>query len=186
MMMEDGLGRLAVPVNENDHVRGPNDAPITLVEYGDFECPYCGMAYPVVKVIEKKYEGSLRFAFRNFPLPQHPHALAAAETAEFSADFGRFWPMHDMLFENQRALDLPHLLGYAQALGLDPEALVTALREGTYRPRIQEQILSGQESGVNGTPTFFINDVMFPEPPTLETFSAAFDWILEHARPARR
>jgi protein-disulfide isomerase len=185
-MTDDGLGRLAVPVSENDHLRGPQDAPITLVEYGDFECPYCGMAYPVVKAVEKKYSDTVRFVYRNFPLPQHPHALAAAESAEFSADFGRFWPMHDMLFEHQRALDLPHLLGYAKSLGLNPEALVVALREGTFRPRIQQQILGGEESGVAGTPTFFINDVMFPEQPTVETFSAAFDWILEHARPAPR
>jgi protein-disulfide isomerase len=184
-MMDEGLGRLAVPVNENDHVRGLRDAPITLVEYGDFECSYCGMAYPVVKAVEEKYRGTLRFVFRNLPLPQHPHALAAAETVEFSADFGRFWGMHDTLFEHQRALDPPHLLGYARSLGLDPDALVVALREGTYRPRIQEQVEGAQESGAAGTPTFFINEVMFPEPPTLQTFSVAFDAILKGA-PTRR
>jgi protein-disulfide isomerase len=183
--MMDEVGRLAVPVNENDHVRGPDDAPITLVEYGDFECPYCGMAYPIVKAIEKRYRNVLRFVFRNFPLPQHPHAFPAAETAEYAADFQRFWPMHDMLFEHQRMLDLPHLLALAQNLDLDSEALLLALREGRYRPRIQAQIESGQESGVAGTPAFYINGAMFPETPSAQTFSASFDAILAHA-PTRR
>jgi protein-disulfide isomerase len=181
-MMHEGAGRLAVPVNEDDHIRGPVDAPVTLVEYGDFECPYCGMAYPVVKALEKKYADALRVVYRNFPLPQHPHAYAAAETSEFAADYDTFWEMHDTLFEHQNALDVRHLLGYAKRLGLDPAALTGALRDGTYRALIEEVKEGGLASGVAGTPTFFLNGVMFGDEPSLESFSLAIDRLLVRAR----
>ncbi len=180
-MDDDGLIRLAVPVDpEADHIRGNVDAPITLVEYGDFECPYCGMAYPIVKEIERKYGDQLRVVFRHFPLQQHPHAEAAAETSEFAADDDKFWEMHDMLFEHQNALDEPDLLQYAERLGLDSAELLTALREGTYRSIVEEMKEGGLESGIPGTPAFFLNDVFFEENPTVEAFSEAIDWLLKH------
>jgi protein-disulfide isomerase len=183
-MMND-VPRLAVPVNDEDHLRGPLDAPVTLVEYGDFECPYCGLAYPAVKAIENAYAGSVCFVYRNFPLPMHPHAQIAAETSEFAADYDRFWEMHDTLFEHQRALDAPHLLGYAQRLGLDPAALATALETGRYRTAVEKQKRGGAASGVPGTPAFFLNGVMFPEEPTFEAFSSAIDQLLAHRRRTR-
>ncbi len=172
-MQEDGLTRLAVPVGPDDHIRGNPDAPVTLVEYGDFECPYCGVAYPAVKALEKKYGDRLRVVFRSFPLQQHRHAQAAAEAAEFAADGGKFWEMHDTLYEHQRALEEHHLLGYAKDLGLDPAALATALREQTYRahrrgsPRRRRR---GRRSPAR--PAFFLNDVLFEEEPTAEAFLA--------------
>ncbi|HEV3087345.1 MAG TPA: thioredoxin domain-containing protein [Candidatus Elarobacter sp.] len=179
-MEDDGLTRLAVPVGPEDHIRGPADAPVTLVEYGDFECPYCGVAYAAVKELEKKYGDKLRVVFRSFPLEQHPHAQAAAEAAEFAADHGKFWELHDVLYEHQRALDVRHLLGYARDLGLDADALEATLREGTYTLIVEEQKEGGEDSGIPGTPAFFLNDVLFEEEPTLENLSHAIDYLLEH------
>jgi len=176
---DDGLTRLAVPVGPDDHVRGPDGAPVTLVEYGDFECPFCGVAYPAVKALEKRYGDKLRVVFRSFPLEQHPHAEAAAEAAEFAADSGKFWELHDVLYEHQRALKEPDLLKYARNLGLDADALAIALREGTYVPVVEEQKESGEESGIPGTPAFFLNDILFEDEPTEENLAHAIDWLLE-------
>ncbi|MDQ6941884.1 MAG: DsbA family protein [Candidatus Eremiobacteraeota bacterium] len=178
-MDDDGLVRLAVPVGPDDHVRGPADAPVTLVEYGDFECPYCGVAYPAVKALEQKYAGRLRVVFRSFPLQQHRHAQAAAEAGEYAADHGKFWELHDMLFEHQRGLDEPHLLGYVRALGLDDAALAEALREHTYAGIIDDVKQGGEDSGIPGTPAFFLNGVLFEDDPTRENFTHAIDWLLE-------
>lgn len=179
-MEDDGLIRLAVPVGPDEHVRGAADAAVTLVEYGDFECPYCGVAYPVVKALEKHYGDRLRVVFRSFPLAMHSHAEAAAETAEFAADAGRFWEMHDVLFEHQRALDTRHLFGYARDLGLDAAALEIALRDRTYAGIVEEQKESGEESGIPGTPAFFLNDVLFEDEASLANFSHAIDYLLKH------
>jgi protein-disulfide isomerase len=178
--MDDGLTRLAVPVGPDDHVRGPDDAPVTMVEYGDFECPYCGIAYPVVKSLEATYGPKLRVVFRSFPLAQHPHAEAAAEAAEFAADHDKFWPLHDVLYEHQHALDERHLLGYARDLGLDTGELTTALRERTYAGIIDDVKQGGEESGIPGTPAFFLNDILFEEEPTRENLAHAIDWLLKH------
>jgi protein-disulfide isomerase len=151
-------GRLIPLVGADDHAAGPDDAPITLVEYGDFECPYCGMAYPIVKSIQRRLEGRLRFAFRNFPLREaHPHAEHAAEAAEAAAAQGKFWEMHNALFEHQKRLEDADLLRYAGELGLDAERVARELEAGTHAPRVRAQFRSGVRSGVNGTPTFFIN-----------------------------
>jgi protein-disulfide isomerase len=179
-MEDDGLVRLAVPVGPEDHVRGPADAAVTLVEYGDFECPYCGVAYPVVKDLERSYPHDLRVVFRSFPLAQHRHAERAAEAAEFAADYGKFWEMHDTLFEHQRALDEQHLLGYARDLGLDAQALATALAEGTYAPVVAEQKETGEESEIPGTPAFFLNGILFDDEPTRENLGAAIQYLLAH------
>ena len=178
-MEDDGLTRLAVPVGPDDHIRGNPGAPVTLVEYGDFECPYCGVAYPAVKALEAKYGDRLRVVFRSFPLQQHRYAQAAAEAAEFAADGGRFWEMHDVLYEHQNALAEPDLLRYAGELGLDAGALAVALREQTYRPIVEEVRDGGDEAPIPGTPAFFLNDLLFEEEPTVEQFSAAIDWLLE-------
>ena len=173
-MADDDLGRLALPVGERDHAQGPADAPITLVEYGDYECPHCGRAHPIVKEVQRRLGSTLRFVFRNFPLNEsHPHAQHAAEAAEGAGAQGRFWAMHDSLFEHQRALDDHHLVGYAKALGLDPVAFEHDLRAHTYKARVREDFVSGVRSGVNGTPTFFINGVRFDDSWDSDTLTEA-------------
>jgi protein-disulfide isomerase len=151
--------KLAVPINEErDHVRGPLAAPVTLVEYGDYECPYCGQAYYVMKELEQRAGNLMRFVFRNFPLTTvHPHAERAAEAAEAAGAQGKFWEMHDLLYENQQALEDQDLLEYAALVGLDIPRFVHEMREGRYLKRMREDFLSGARSGVKGTPTFFIN-----------------------------
>jgi protein-disulfide isomerase len=174
--MSEGLegSRLTVDVGPRDHVRGPAAAPLTLVEYGDYECPYCGAAYPIVKEIERILADELRSVFRNFPLSEiHPHALQAAEAAESAAAQGRFWEMHDRLYENQKRLRTKDLLTHAQALGLDVERIETELDQHAYEARVRDDFLSGVRSGVNGTPTFFINGVRHNGSYDLETLLTA-------------
>jgi protein-disulfide isomerase len=166
--------RLALPISERDHHLGPLTAPVSLVEYGDYECPYCGMAHPVVKAVKARLGNELCLVFRNFPLAtMHPHAERAAESAEAAGAQGKFWPMHDVLFENQHALDDEHLLGYAAILGLDVPRVAQELREHAWAPRVREDFLSGVRSGVNGTPTFFINGVRHDGPFTFEALLGA-------------
>jgi protein-disulfide isomerase len=153
--------RLNPPVGPDDHAQGPADAPLTLVEYGDFECPHCGRAHPIVKSVRRRLGDQLRFVFRHFPLATaHPHAEHAAEMAEAAAERGKFWPMHDLLFENQHALEDADLVAYAARLGIDP----AALRSHAFAERVREDFQSGVRSGVNGTPTFFINGVRHQGP----------------------
>jgi formate-nitrite transporter family protein len=155
-------GGLTPPVNERDHIAGPDDAPVTLVEYGDYECPYCGMAHPVVKRAQRELGKQLRFVFRNFPLAEaHPHAQIAAQAAESAGAQGRFWEMHDMIFEHQDALEVEDLLGYATSLGLDAKQIARDLEAGTYVKRVRDDFRSGVKSGVNGTPSFFVNGVRY-------------------------
>ena len=154
--MSDAL--LTPSVSERDHATGPEDAPVTLVEYGDYECPYCGMAYQVVKSAQRELGKQLRFVFRNFPLAEaHPHARNAAQAAEAAAAQGKFWEMHDMLFEHQEALEAEDIIGYAKSLGLDMVKFARDLQDATYAKRVRDDFRSGVKSGVNGTPTFFIN-----------------------------
>ncbi len=151
-------GGLTPAVSERDHVTGPPNAPVTLVEYGDFECPSCGKSHPMVKNLQRRLGDKLRFVFRHFPLTRiHPHAQHAAEAAEAAAAQGAFWQMHDRLFERQLALEDDNLTEYAAELGLDADRLRAELDAGTYRARVKDDVLSGLKSGVNGTPTFFIN-----------------------------
>jgi protein-disulfide isomerase len=175
-MQESATARLTVPVSQRDHQQGPATAPVTLVEYGDYECPYCGEAYPIVKEIQRRLGDRLRFVFRNFPLTQsHPHAEHAAEAAEAAAAQGKFWEMHDYLFEHQQALDDAHLVHYAAALQLDQEKFEREMTEHVYAPRVREDFLSGVRSGVNGTPTFYINGVRHDAFYDLETLLAAIE-----------
>src|SRR5260370_16931126 len=170
MTQESGTDSLTLPVGKLDHRRGPETATVTLVEYGDYECPYCGKAYPIVKEIERRLGDRLRFVFRNFPLTQsHPHAEHAAEAAEAAAVQGKFWEMHDSLFEHQRALDDAQLVHYAVALHLDMETFERELTAHVHAHRVHEDFLSGVRSGVNGTPTFFINAFRHDHSYSLET-----------------
>jgi protein-disulfide isomerase len=169
--------RLTIPVKiGSDHIRGSanNNSPITLVEYGDYECPYTGMAYPIVKELIREFgNDKIRFVFRNFPLNEiHPHAQHAAEAAEASAAQNKFWQMHDYLFEHQKALDDGHLLEYAQKVGLeDIHKFKDDVSRHVYAPLIEESLIGGVDSGVEGTPTFFINGVRYEDSFDLRTFS---------------
>jgi len=152
------VSKLTLPVAGRDHIQGPIEASIALVEYGDYECPFCGEVYPVVKAIQQRLGDNLCFAFRNFPLVKmHPHAEDAAEAAEAAGAQGSFWEMHDVLFENQDALDIEDLARYAAALRLDARRLVSEVQADAYAARIREDFKSGIRGGVNGTPSFFIN-----------------------------
>jgi protein-disulfide isomerase len=150
---------LTLPVSDDrDHIQGPADAPVTLVEYGDYECPYCGAAYPIIKEMQSWMGDRLRFVFRNFPIStSHPHAEQAAEAAEAAASQGKFWEMHDLLYENQEHLDDADLHRYADQLGLDVGVFDEELAEHVHAERVREDFMSGVRSGVNGTPTFYIN-----------------------------
>jgi len=173
--------RLVLPVSEErDHVQGPGDAPVTLVEYGDYECPYCGEAYPIVKQIQERMEEQLRFVFRNFPISTtHPHAEYAAEAAEAAAAQDRFWEMHDHLYEHQQRLRVDDLRSYAQAIELDLDLFDKELAEHVHADRVHEDFLSGVRSGVNGTPTFFINGMRHDDPYDLETLLVALEAAAE-------
>jgi protein-disulfide isomerase len=152
------MARLRSPIGPGDHTQGDPNAPITLVEYGDYECPHCGRAYPIVKRVQAHFGKRLLFVFRNFPLAQsHRNAEPAAEAAEFAATGGKFWEMHDLLFENQARLGYELYEELAKELGLDPEALIASLDSHEFVDRIRADFTSGVRSGVNGTPTFFIN-----------------------------
>jgi protein-disulfide isomerase len=149
---------LRVPVGEQDHIQGNADAKCTLVEYGDYECPHCGHAHPIVKRVQKHFGKKLRFVFRNFPLAEiHPHAESAAETAEYAGAQGKFWQMHDALFENQEQLSGALYLKLAQQFGLPPQDLRAAVEKREFLARVKSDFTGGVRSGVNGTPTFFVN-----------------------------
>lgn len=154
--------KLRVPVSDADHVRGAAGAPLELVEYGDYECPHCGRAYAVVEDLERALGDELRFVFRNFPLAQlHPHAMNAARVAEAAARQGKFWDMYAALYRNQQRLDDQSLAGYAARLGLDLERLGRDANSAEVEQRILADQEGGVRSGVNGTPTFYLNGVRF-------------------------
>ncbi|MDX2088113.1 MAG: thioredoxin domain-containing protein [Kofleriaceae bacterium] len=152
------MTRLRGPVNEQDHIQGPSRAPLTLLEYGDYQCPYCGQAYRIIKNVQQHFGNRLRFVFRNFPLTEvHPMALPAAEAAEAAGAQGKFWEMHDLLYENQPRLSMRFFLELANQLELDRERFVEDIENGTFRPVIRDDFVGGVRSGVNGTPCFFID-----------------------------
>jgi protein-disulfide isomerase len=149
---------LVVGVAPTDHSLGPENAPVTLVEYGDFECPNCKQAVPAVEIVLNRYAEQVRFVYRHFPLVDvHPHAFVAAEVAEGAGAQGKFWEMHALLFEHQTHLDRKHLLRYADDLGLDMPSFTSELDDEIYRQRVLEHLDSGNRSGVRGTPGFFVN-----------------------------
>lgn len=170
--------KLKPPVGEKDHVQGPSDAPVTLVEYGDYECPYCGRAYPITKALQERLGDQLRFVFRNFPLGEaHPHAQHAAEAAEAAGAQGKFWELHDLLYEHQDALKDDDLVRYARALHLDVPRFVKDMEDHRNADRVREDFRSGVRSGVNGTPTFFINGVRHDGPFDLRSLLAAIEGV---------
>ena len=156
------MSTLRNPVTAQDHAQGPTDAAVTLVEYGDYQCPYCGQAYAVIKQLQRRFGDQLRLVFRNFPLIEaHPQALAAAVVAEYAGSHGKFWQAHDALYENQAQLGEALYAQIIESLGLDLAGLQSAFDSGQFEQRIQADLDGGLRSGVNGTPGFFINGQMF-------------------------
>lgn len=178
---------LKPPVGPSDHTEGDGRAEVTLVEYGDFECPYCGAAYPVLKRVKQRLGTRLRFVFRHFPITEsHPHAEHAAEAAESVAERGgpeAFWAMHDLIFEHQRALKDVDLALYASTAGVDGQAVLDDLGDGRYQSVVRESFMSGARSGVNGTPTFFIDGIRYDGPRDEETLVAALTLVAEESGP---
>jgi protein-disulfide isomerase len=159
--LRSGSFELAVPVNPADHYLGPSHAPVTVVEYGDFECPNCKQAAPAMKILLGRHAGRVRLVWRNFPLEEvHPHALYAALAAEAAAGQRKFWPMHDLLFANQAHLKAPQLRHYGEQLELDMTRYDADMGDTVYLQRVREDIESGRASGVRATPTFFLNGVV--------------------------
>jgi protein-disulfide isomerase len=145
-------------VTVEDHLRGPADAPITILEYGDFECPYCRGAFRDVRRMVDQHPSLIRFAFRNFPIPQlHPHAEQAAEAAEAAGAQGRFWEMHDLLLQPYAHLDIDELVTYAEVIGLDIPRFRRDVTDAVYAPKIKRDIEEGLRNGVNATPKFYVN-----------------------------
>jgi len=165
---------LTAPIGPDDWTKGPPDAPVTFVEYGDFECPHCGAMEPVLKELRRLAGPGMRFVFRHFPLTSsHPFAEGAAEAAEAAGAQCAFWPMHDALLANQYALSAPDLVERAAALGLDAERVEADLASHVYEPNVRDDFMSGVRSGVSGTPTFFINGVRYDDDYTLEALVRA-------------
>jgi len=177
--------QLAEPLGPTDHLRGPDHAPVTVVEYGDFECPQCKQAVGAVKQLLARFENQVRIAFRHFPLEGvHPHALRAAEAAECAGGQGRFWEMHDLLFDKQPHLEPGRLLEYAKTLGLDVPRFTAEMDDEIYLQRVREHQKSGEASGVRATPTFFVNGKLVDVSYGLTVLRDAVDAQLQKA--ARR
>ena len=175
--------QLTPPVQSFDHTRGPDHASVTVVEFGDFECPNCKQAAPAVKLLLERFEERVRFAFRHFPLTEvHPHALMAAQAAEAASGQGKFWQMHDVLFENQTHLKAEHLRGYAERLGLDMTRYTAEMDDEIYLQRVREHMESARHSGVRGTPTFFVNGRLHDVSFGLRALFDAVEEALKHHR----
>jgi protein-disulfide isomerase len=175
--------RLTLPASGRDHILAPANAPATLLEYGDYECPHCGVAYPVVEAVRKRLGDLLQFAYRHFPLSQiHPHAELAAEAAEAAGAQRKFWDMHAALFTHPDALDGAHLMLHGAAIGLDAGAFHRDLETRAHARRVQEDFMSGARSGVNGTPTFFINGLRYDGPRDLARMLAVITETAEASR----
>ncbi len=161
-MTQLGTARLSRPVSDHDHTEGPTTATVELVEYGDYECPYCRAAAPIAQELRRLLGDQLRYVYRHFPaVGEHPRAVRAAEAAEAAGAQGHFWTMHAHLFARQEALADDDLLDYAAALGLDAERFARDLDARTFASRVREDLLSGQESGVVQTPTFYLDGVRY-------------------------
>jgi len=179
------MATLKIPVTPEDHAQGPEDAEVTLVEYGDYECPHCARAYPIVKQVQKHFKKRLRFIFRNFPLSEmHAQAEAAAEVAEFAGSQGKFWEMHDLLFENQARLGEALFAELGEQLKLSSTELRHALEQKTFEARVRADFKGGVHSGVNGTPTFFINGVRHDASFDYDTLVSAIHSVIDAAKSA--
>jgi protein-disulfide isomerase len=174
---------LSQPVSPRDHVRGSSTAKVALVEYGDFECPFCARAVPVIRALEQRFGENMCLVFRHNPRAfAHPHAPLAAEAAEAAAEQGKFWEMHDLLFAHQNALEEADLVAYAKELGLDAAKFAGDLRSRAHRERVHSDELGGVQSQVISTPTFFINGTRFHDTPDIERLGAAIQAALSAAR----
>ncbi len=169
------MSKLIVPVSAKDHIEGPAGAPVTLVEYGDFQCSSCGQAFPIVKKLQKHFGEKLRIVFRNFALEMHPYAEHAAETAEFAAAHNKFWEMHDALFKHQSNLADATLLKLATQLDLSAKQLSKALTTGAYTARVRADFDGGVKSGVTGTPMFYLNGQRYDDSYDYDTLAAAIE-----------
>jgi len=179
---------LTQPVATRDHSEGSSTAPLTLLEYGDYQCPYCGAAHPVVKRLQKAFGKNLRFVFRNFPLTEaHPYALLAADAAEAAALQGKFWEMHDLIYEQQRFLEPDIIFVWAKKIGLDLKKFTNDMKQDGIAKRIREDRKSGIASGVNGTPNFYINGVRYDGSPDFDSMFETLNLFLgEEAEPSAR
>lgn len=170
------MTELTPPLSAEDHVDGPERAELELVMFGDFQCPYCTAAYPIVRRIRDRMAGRLLFAFRHFPLRDvHPDAERAAEAAEGAAAQGAFWQMHDRMYESNGALSREDLVSYARELGLDSQRLAEELDSEAHRPRVQRDLDSGLASGVTGTPAFFVGGQLYGGSFDAQSLTAALE-----------
>ncbi|BCB76203.1 DsbA family protein [Phytohabitans flavus] len=168
--------RLAVPVNDQDHILGPDSAPVTLVEYGDYQCPYCARAHPVVQRLMRERAAQLRYVYRHFPITDvHPYAEVAAEAAEAAGVRGQFWRIHDWLFTEQDQLTPRTLITGLAGLGLDTDVVADEIRSHVYLAKVRADFIGGIRSDVHGTPTFFVNGIRHTEGYTLRELTAAVD-----------
>ena len=178
-MSDNDPNELVRGVEADDHSQGSPDAAVTLVEYGDFQCSFCGAAHPVVQAVQKQMGDDLRFVFRNFPLTQiHEHAQKAAEAAESAGAQGKYWESHDLLFERQDALDRDDLIGYAKELGLDQARFAHDVDSDAFSGKIRSDFSGGVASGVNGTPSFFINGVRYDGPADVDAMLEAIRAVM--------
>ncbi|MHC4434138.1 MAG: DsbA family protein, partial [Planctomycetota bacterium] len=169
-MASDATPKLTQAISDRDHIQGPIDAPVIFVEYGDYQCQFCGQAHSVIRELQERLEDRFCYVFRHFPIStQHPDAQHAAEAAEAAAAQGKFWEMHDYLYTHQGELDDQHLFKYAADLELDTERFERELKEHVYADRVSEDFRSGVRSGVNGTPTFYINGERYDGPWDIES-----------------
>jgi protein-disulfide isomerase len=181
--MSANLFQLTPPVQSYDHTRGPDHAGVTVVEFGDFECPNCKQAAPAVKLLLERFDERVRYAFRHFPLTEvHPHAMMAAQAAESAGGQGKFWQMHDVLFENQTHLKAQHLHSYAERLGMDMARYTAEMDDEIYLQRVREHMDSGRRSGARGTPTFFVNGRVLDVSFGLRALFDAVEEALKHHR----
>jgi protein-disulfide isomerase len=173
------MAMLTPPISKQDHIKGPRNAPVQLVEYGDYQCPHCGAAFPVVNAIERLFNGKLTFVFRHFPLSEvHPWAEPAAIAAEAADRQGKFWPMHNMLFQYQQQLSPRTLLVFAEELELNIRSFKADLSDPALAEKVEAHFESGVRSGVNGTPSFFINGYKYNGPYDFDSLSGAIGSML--------
>ncbi len=181
------MAMLKTPITPRDHRKGDPDATVILVEYGDYQCPYCALAQPVVRELLHRFGADLALVFRHFPISEaHPLAGPAAEAAEFAGDNDAFWEMHEALYANQSQLSLPVIFGLAGALGLSQTELQQALSVGTYAQKVSDDFLGGVRSGVNGTPCFFIDGVRYDGAHSVPALAAAIATASPARAPAAR
>jgi protein-disulfide isomerase len=177
-MLDDRIQK--TPITEEDWSLGSPDAPATLLEYGDFECPYCAMARPELESVVEADPDTIRLVYRHFPITTiHPHALTAAEAAEAAGAQGKFWEMHDMLFENQDRLEYEDLVEYAEEIGLDVKRFDREMKSRRYEGEVKKDFRQGMKDGVNGTPTIFINRIRYDGPRDQVSILAAVAAVLK-------